>query len=487
MKARLFPLALVSCFLSVLLAPPAEASRFGMMRMNDAQERELAAWFEGLDLYEPPADYKPVSGEVSVLDHLHYTPRLREQTPTGTCWIWASTAMMSIYFDRQFDGDPKLQEGLSVQFLASNAYMVGSNLNAGGHVGKTKAFYDMVGYAIPSSNTGALWDTEFAVGETRPYAIASGTPWSGTGDTCFPIESIDIMQVRTWDVAQAEAVKNLKSVLDAGYPVGLLYFLPTTKDWDVFDAFWVKEPVDKIIDMDYAKGHEWDMGGCGHWVVLVGYNDSDPDPKNHYWVLLNTHSSTVLETRPDVTFRMSMYVDYGAQFTGNPDPIPYLYNWVVMETRFAGRNSPAPPKGLESVSVGVYDLPSVTYNTVTVSGATFSDTPSSIGSGRLTLNFLEIPLDSSTGYWRNTGSGFRFDSKAGVTPSVEIAVDTSKKTWSARVKGQTLTRYVNSANGLAAKIEYREDVADAPLILLSQRGAVADRVKTLGASSVKGP
>jgi len=486
MKPRLPLLAVVSCLVSVLWAQPAAASRYGMIHMTDAQEQELADWFDGLEPHEAPPAYTSIKGSVSVLHHLHYTPELRDQTPTGTCWAWASTAMMSMYFDKQFGGHPMLQDGLSVQFLASNAWMVGSNLNSGGHVGKTKAFYDMIGYAIPYTNTGAAWDTEFAVGEVRPSAIASGTPWSASGDRSFPISRIKNSQVRTWRVLQKDAIKNLKSVLDAGHPVGLLFFLPTTADWDRFDAFWEKEPADTIISLDYAKGHTWDKGGCGHWTVLVGYNDEDADPAKHYWTILNTHG-TVDNRRPDVTFRLAMNIDYSAQFDGNPDPIPFIYSWVIMDTIFAPRHSPIPDKGLDSISLTVNNSLPAAVTSVLVSGASFSDQPSAISAGRLTLNFLEIPCNSETGTWTTTRSAFRFVSKSGYQPAVIVSINRLTKKWSALVRGPGLDRKVSSSDGLVAKFEYMDlDAPGEPFVLLSQRGVVYDQVKTWASALVKG-
>lgn len=483
---------LMFCFIYVFFMTPADASRYGMMRMTDSDERELSAWMQGLDLYQAPAAYTPVGGSLSLLDHLHYDPVLRDQSPTGTCWIWASTAMMSIYFDQQFNGDPALENGLSVQFLASNAWMVGSNLNAGGHLGKTKAFYDMIGYAIPSSNGGAAWDTTFAVGEVRPSLIESGKPWSPSGSMSFPISSIALSQVKTWGIdgaSQAEAIINLKSVLDSGRPVGLLYFLPTTADWDRFDDFWANQPADAIIDMDYAKGHEWDKGGCGHWVVLVGYNDEDPDPTKHYWIILNTHG-TVDGRRPEATFRLAMQMDYSAQIVNNPDlALPYMYFWVIMDTVFADRNSPAPAKGLSSVTLSVdgQDGRHADIGVLHLRGARFSDPPHSIDSGMLTVNFLEIPCDSETGSWSETESGFRFSTKAGHMPAVRVTINTRTNEWSAWIRGENLLRRINSADGLVAQFEYKEDPLDEDFTLLSQRGSVFDQIKTTVRSSLKGP
>ena len=456
------------------------------MHLTDAQEQDLKAWVEGLPLYEAGAGYEAQAGAVSVLNHFHYTPSLRNQAPTGTCWAWTSTAIMSMDFDRQFGGNPVLQEGLSVQFLASNAWMVGSNLNSGGHYGKTQAFYGMTGYAIPFSNTGAAWDTEFSVGEVRPSSIESGTPWSAAGNTCFPVSNIEISQVRTWDVTKEAAIENLKSVLDAGHPVGLLFFLPTTADWDTFDAFWASDLESQIISLDYAKGHTWDEGGCGHWVVLVGYDDTDADPANHYWTILNTHG-TSQGRRPQGTFRLSMRnIDYAATFEGNPDPIPYIYCWVRMDTTFAAKNSPLPAKGVDSISLSVDNSLPGSTSSVLVTGASFPTVPATITEGQLSINFLTIPCSATTGTWTSSATEFRFTSKSGQSPAVTLSINKLTKKWSASVRGPDLARKVSSSDGLVAKFEYRATAPD-PFSLLSQRGAVFDQVKTKASGTLKGP
>jgi hypothetical protein len=457
------------------------------MHLTDAQEKDLTTWVESLALYEAGPGYEPQAGDVSVLNHFHYTPALRNQAPTGTCWAWTSTAIMSMDFDRQFGGNPVLQEGLSVQFLASNAWMVGSNLNSGGHYGKTALFYETLGYAIPFSNTGAAWDTEFSVGEVRPAVIESGTSWSASGNTCFPVSSIALSQVRTWDVTKEEAIENLKSVLDAGHPVGLLFFLPTTADWDTFDAFWANDPEATIISLDFAKGHTWDEGGCGHWVVLGGYNDTDPDPAKHYWTILNTHGISQ-GRRPQGTFRLAMRnIDYAGTFTGNPDLIPYIYCWVRMDTTFAAKNSPLPAKGLTSISLTVDNSLPTSASSVLVTNASYASVPTAIAEGRLSINFLTIPCNATTGTWTNSATQFRYTSKSGQSPVVTVLINKLTKKWSASVRGPDLPRKVSSSDGILAKFEYIAQAGEESFTLLSQRGAVFDRIQTKASATLKGP
>lgn len=467
----------------------ASASRYGAMHMTDEQEQELAAWVEGLSLYSADPGYTPAAANVSVLSHFHYTPSLREQAPTGTCWAWTSTAILSMYFDKQFGANPTLQEGLSVQFLATNAWMVGSNLNSGGHYGKTKDFYDMVGYAIPASNTGAAWDTAFGVGETRASLIESGTAWAGSGNTNFPISSITINQIKTWDsdgATKEDAIRNLKSVLDQGYPVGLLYFLPTTADWDTFDHFWANDPETTITSFDYAKGHAWDQGGCGHWVTLVGYNDTDPDPNNHYWLILNSHGS--FANRPNVLFRLSMQnIDYSGTFTGNPDGIPYIYCWVKMDTVFAARNSAISARGYDSLSVSTDNSTPTSSSSFVMNGATYATVPPAIVSAKLSLNFLTAICDASTGSWTSTASEFRFVTNGGITPAITLVINKTTKKWSVSVRGTSLARRVNAYDGLRCKLEYKTNPAETSYTLLGQKGVVCDRIQTKSAASVKGP
>ncbi len=492
--------ALGFVFFLVLSASVASASQFGAMFLSEQAMVGIANWIDALPEYPAaPESALGLTGNASVLGHLHYTPELREQKPTGTCWIWSSTAVMSIDFDIQFGGNPVVQEGLSVQFLASNAWMVGSDLNRGGHAGLTKEFYDMIGYAVPSANTNAMWnmnadgteiDESFGI---RPAAwIHSGTAWNSANSTeiNYPIEKIEENLITTFPhgnetVSKAQAIANIKQVLDEGRPVWFLYFLPTTADWDQFDEAWATQTEDTVMNLDYGKGHTWDEGGCGHAVVCVGYNDSDPN--NRYWEILNTHG-TAGGRRPNVVFRLSMDIDYNARFVGAQNGIDTMYNWVSMKTTFRPKGTTvANPKGVKSLVVGTNTGSKTASGSILVNSAGFEGEIAGIASANLVVNYKTFPCDSTTGTWKKTASLWQFKSKVRSTPSVTVTIDTRKKCWSASVLHADLNRVVNPGDGIRCKLEYKESAEDAQSMLLSGVASVYDMLPARTSATIKGP
>ena len=80
-------------------------------------------------------------------------------------------------------------------------------------------------------------------------------------------------------------------------------------DWNGFFSFWSYQSETAIWDPDVYCGHTWVNGqGGGHAVVIVGYNDDDADPANHYWIVLNSWGTTA--GRLNGLFRMKMHMNY---------------------------------------------------------------------------------------------------------------------------------------------------------------------------------
>ena len=72
-------------------------------------------------------------------------------------------------------------------------------------------------------------------------------------------------------------------------------------------------------NFDPYNGIEYDSAtGGGHAVLCVGYNDDDPDPNNHYWIILNSWGTPA--RRSTGLFRVKMHMNYdNADSTGNPN------------------------------------------------------------------------------------------------------------------------------------------------------------------------
>jgi len=61
-------------------------------------------------------------------------------------------------------------------------------------------------------------------------------------------------------------------------------------------------------------------------VLCVGYNDEDP--KNRYWIMLNSWGTT--KARPDGLFMLSMDMNYSCNYTG----LGYAYYWMTLDAQF---------------------------------------------------------------------------------------------------------------------------------------------------------
>ncbi len=72
---------------------------------------------------------------------------------------------------------------------------------------------------------------------------------------------------------------------------------------------------------------------CGrHAVLCVGYHDEDPNPDNHYWLILNSWGAP--SGRPNGLFRIRLYGDYDcADSLGNANTL-----WWTIPVTFTDNN-----------------------------------------------------------------------------------------------------------------------------------------------------
>ena len=376
--------------------------------------------------------------------------------------------------------------------------MVGSDLNKGGHSGIFKEFYDMVGYAVPSRNTYAMWNAVWNVKDSkweidqsfgiRPAMwINSGSPSDAT-EPNYPIEKMDMSIINTFGtdaepVSKEQAIANIKSVLDSGHSVPLMYTLATGADWDVFDKFWAEQNESVITSFDYTKGHTWDEGGCGHWVLCVGYDDSGAQP---YWLILNSHYPG--DIRPNNLFRLSQDIDYRATYVNSPYPTNRVYVWVSLQTTFAPKGTVKPnEKGVKTFTVNTSRSSKAPSDSIHVVSASFETVPSNIVSANLKVNYYAFTCDSTTGTWKKSGNLWKFKSKAKESPSVTVTIDTKGKTWSAKVLKADLSRTVNPGDGAMYKLEYKATTEDDVFTILSGGAAVSDKLNLKSTGLIKGP
>jgi hypothetical protein len=135
-------------------------------------------------------------------------------------------------------------------------------------------------------------------------------------------------------MSNAEAIWNIENVLDQKRGIYFGFALANSSDWARFNTFWNTQPESAIWSYGFSDGKVWNsVTGGGHAVLCVGYNDSDPDPAKHYWVMLNSWGTT--PGRPNGLFRIPMEYNYSSSDTFHN----YNTEWWTISPIFA---TPAP-------------------------------------------------------------------------------------------------------------------------------------------------
>ncbi|KUG23155.1 flagellar hook-length control protein flik [hydrocarbon metagenome] len=249
-------------------------------------------------------DNTGIVSSTNLLDLLTYSPS-ESQGSCGDCWAWAGTRVMGIDLNTQ----QAKAANLSVQFINS---CYGENACCGGWLSDVVDFYNSKLMAIPKSNTNAYFqDDDFQCSSRGNLSSVSCSSISTT--TNYPLSSMSIATITTTGVAQATAISNIKNILNQGKAIWFAFYLPNSTAWNNFYNFWNNQSESAIWNPDNYCGQKWGSSGGGHAVTLVGYDDSDADTANHYWLLVNSWGTTA--NRPNGIFRVKMYANYGCTFS----------------------------------------------------------------------------------------------------------------------------------------------------------------------------
>jgi hypothetical protein len=280
----------------------------------------------------------------SLLDQLKYNASERDQGTCGNCWAWAGTGVMEIDYARQM----KKSDRFSVQFLDSN-YNGGCGSNAaccGGWLDNLAGFYKVKKIIVPWSNANAHYQDG-----SRSCGGCSAVPaYKISTSPRYEVASISTSRIATQGLPSDQAIANIKGVLLQGKAIWFGFFLPDAASWSNFQDFWGSKPETALWQPDYACGRTYSyQSGGGHAVLCLGYNDTDP--KNRYWIMLNSWGDT--PARPSGLFRVAMDMNYNCSYTG----LGYAFYWMTLDMSYdAGQNSPpqtpAPVQGLTQGYVG---------------------------------------------------------------------------------------------------------------------------------------
>jgi hypothetical protein len=334
---------------------------------------------------------------MDLLGHIDYDPVQRDQGWCSNCWVWAGTGVMEI----AHDVEDAVFDRLSIQYFDS--CYVADWACCGGNLGDFATWYGGQSMCVPWDNTNAA----FADGGR---SCASGGSLVACGDIAttpdYPLTTISDVSIET-HTGQATAIANIKNILNQDRAVYFGFALPDSGAWDDFFDFWngVGGETEATLwgDTDTYCGDEWNEApgeAGGHAVVILGYNDDDADPANHYWLALNSWG-TAAGVRPNGLFRIPTQMNYDCSYPDNGTPGFWAFRFQTLDVDF-GNSLPI------ADADGPYDEDCEgTTTTVDLDGSGSSDLEDDA------LDFL----------WTTTCPGGIFDDATSETPV--LTVDTS--------------------------------------------------------------
>ncbi|MFA5332162.1 MAG: C1 family peptidase, partial [Methanoregula sp.] len=258
-----------------------------------------------------------------------------DQGNCGNCWVWSSTAAVAQSYKLYSGNDVPL----SIQFFNSNYFdgNIGQVMPhdwacTGGYPSQfaesytagLNQSYSGEPFVVPLSNPNA----SYVDGSISPSDAENLTTLRPKEEiTTSPNIRFSSMTAKRLVTAQdltdqTAVINNLTEVLAEGREI--VYILYWT-DWTTlshFRTFWNydSENSSSLYDPSYMDGIEY-TGGPSHVMVIVGYNKTDPDQNNWYWIVQNSWSTS--SYRPHGQFRLKMNMDYNASY--------YLFNGTGIE------------------------------------------------------------------------------------------------------------------------------------------------------------
>ena len=408
------------------LVAAAASVPYGYMRYDSALSARWLAERAAAPVYEATGGYPALQGSVNLLTNMLYKATERDQSHSGTCWIWGCQAVLSIDYAIQHPEAPLLTNGFSVQFLNSYVHLVDFFLMGGGTPGEFAEFYAGMRYAIPWDNENARWTDGNGWNKT-PAATIHTQP-------NMPLQSVQVATVVTFTNAASIAIANLKSALDAGHPLWFNMTLGNEDDWDAFCAYWDKtnSTEETVIDLAQWAGHAMKDSGGSHTVACVGYDDRDPDPAKHCWIMLNSwgdgSKGTGESKRPNGIFRQAMHTRYDAALpTFDTNIVVHMFEWGLLQIAWTDKVR----KDMHGLALNLPLRDSGT-SSLRITNASFAKTSAltNMESAFVQVNWQDFVCDSSHGTWTQSGNGFHYQPKADTVPACEMDFNTNACTWS---------------------------------------------------------
>jgi hypothetical protein len=290
-------------------------ARHGVMHLDDSTRKYLNDSFSSAPraFIDPEVTY-PAAMNPSLLDHITYNPVERDQGSCGNCFAFTTTALLEILHSTQTG----VNDRLSVQWFNSNLYGYtppGSptsfkNACVGGNVaGVLNVYYEKGMQYVPWSNKNAQFQDGNYNGNINSPPAVPASAISTNPSYVSPKHSIEDRTITTTGVSQATAIANIKNVLLQGEGVGYFYSAATNGGMAAFQNWWNTASETDLFNPDTYCGESQKNGMDAHETTIVGYDASDPNSNNWYWLVLNQWGTT--SSRPNGLFRVKMNIDYG--------------------------------------------------------------------------------------------------------------------------------------------------------------------------------
>jgi C1A family cysteine protease len=293
--------------------------------IDEYERAPLAVINKEIELRLTEAQAQGVETSVNLLNYLQYNPSQRSQGSCGNCWVWANNGIMEIALKVQGG----IKDQFSVQFL--NSCKTDDYACCGGNPSMFASWYGERGFSIPWSNTNASYQDGSRRCSNDSSAIACG---SIATTPSYPITSLQAEVIQTTGVGQSTAIANIKNILNQNRGIYFGFQLADQADWNAFYNFWGSQSESTLWNPDGYCGHTWVEGeGGGHGVLIVGYDDSDSNPANHYWIALNSWGKGA-GNRPNGLFRMPMYMNYSCKIYESPSNWYYGREFWTLDVTF---------------------------------------------------------------------------------------------------------------------------------------------------------
>lgn len=264
---------------------------------------------------------------------LKYNPA-DDQGCCEDCWLWAGTRAMGIDLLTQ----TSKSDQLSVQYVNSFKN-ISTYFCKGGDLSALSEFYNKNYKAIPVSNKNAEWQDGFCkcsdIQTCKDFSKSTCIDFNMISTVPnYPIKNITPNSV-------GGSIDEIKNMLNQKKAVWLGFYLATKEDWTDFNIFWNNKSENDLWNPDKYCGQDWKTkldktdltGGGGHAVLCIGYNEEDPDPAKHYWILVNSWGIAG-GMRPNGFFRMPMNINYNCTinyWVDNDRTVYSAMDWEVLD------------------------------------------------------------------------------------------------------------------------------------------------------------